>query len=88
MSEKSLSLREPLIVIAGVFLFLTAALIFVGLIWLLKELKITKDDVAVGKAFIAALVAVLPGVIGLIIARGRVTPVDPKTGKVVNPAVK
>jgi hypothetical protein len=33
----------------------------VGLIWLLKELEITKDDVAVGKAFITALVAVLPG---------------------------
>lgn len=88
MKGVPLHLREPLLIIGGVFLFLVAALIFIGLIWLLKQLKITKDDVAVGKAFIVALVAVLPGVIGLFVARGRVTPIDPGTKKALNPAVK
>jgi hypothetical protein len=84
MKGKSLHVREPLLVIGGVCLVVVFALVFVGLIWLLKELKITADDAAVGKALIAALLAVAPGVLGLVVARGRVTPLDPKTQLVVN----
>jgi hypothetical protein len=84
MKGKALHVREPLLVIGGVCLVVVFALVFVGLIWLLKQLKITADDVAVGKALIAALVAIAPGVVGLVVARGRVTPVDPKTQLVVN----
>jgi len=88
MGNQPLQKRESLLVLVGIGILLIGALIFLGLIFLLKKLGITEKDVALGKAFVTALVGILPGVIALIVARGRVTPVDPKTNRALNPAVK